>query len=129
MNRKGFANILITLAVIALLGTIGYYVAIENPGFLTNIRQQDNNQTPRNQEGAILSFAIEPSAQAQGWIMYRDNAKAVLKAKNLKSAEVRYFSTGTGITESSLAGKMNKVSESPDGDIWELKLPLSILAT
>ena len=129
MSQKGFANILIILVVVVVLGAVGYYVTTKNPGFLTNIRQQNNNPIPQNQEGVILSFMVEPSTQTQGWIMYRDGTKAVLKAKNLKSAEVRYFSTGTGITESSLAGKMNKISESSNGDTWEAILPLSILAT
>ncbi len=122
MNPKGFVNILIIIAIVAVLGAIGYYIATRNPGSSINTRQQ-------NKEGVILSLVVEPSTQAQGWMMYRDGAKAVLKGKNLKSVEARYFSTGTGVTESSLAGKMNKVSESPNSDTWEVILPPSILAT
>jgi hypothetical protein len=36
---------------------------------------------------------------------------------------------GVGVTESSRLGDMNKVSQSVNGDTWELKLPTFILAT
>jgi hypothetical protein len=49
--------------------------------------------------------------------------------KDIKSVEVRYYPTGTGVTESSRLGDMNKVSQSVNGDTWELKLPTFILAT
>lgn len=129
-NQKGFANILIVIVVVIVLGIVGYYVAIRNTGSLVNTQSQNNDEVPQNQKGVVLYFSIEPSIKAQGgWIMYRNGAKAVLKGKNLKSAEVRYFSTGTSITESSLGGRMIKISESQDGDTWEVKLPTFILAT
>lgn len=117
MNQKGFVNILVIIAVIALVGAAGYYISTRK------------SELSAISERTILSFTIEPSTKVEGWIMYRDGTKAILKGKDLKSAEVKFFSTGTGITESSLAGKMNKVSESPEGDIWELKLQPYILAT
>ncbi|MBI1974345.1 MAG: hypothetical protein HYS51_00590 [Candidatus Zambryskibacteria bacterium] len=106
-------KVLITVLVIAAIG--GGYFAV-------------TNELPKNQE-LVTSFSIEPSYKFEGWTMYNPGAKAVLVAKNIKSAEVRYYPTGTGITESVSAGKMTKVKESTYDNIWELKLPITILAT
>jgi hypothetical protein len=123
-NQKGFANVLIVIVALVVLGVVGYFIAVKNSGPSTNSQQQNNGEI-----GTILSFSIEPSTNKQSWIMYRDGAKAILKGKNIKSAEVRFYPTGTGITESSSAGKMQKISGSVDGDTWEVKLPTLILAT
>lgn len=127
-NQKGFANILMVIVVLVVLGVVGYFIAVKNSRPSTNPQQQSNGEES-NQRGTILSFSVEPSTKVQGWVMYRDGAKAILKGKNIKSAEVRFYPTGTGITESSSAGKMQKISESAEGDIWEVKLPTLILAT
>lgn len=129
MNQKEIAIILITTAVLIVLGVAGHYIVTGNPTVpIDTPEQQSSNEVPQDQEGLILSLSIEPSMKVRGWIIYHAGAKAVLKGRNLSSVEARYFSTGTGITESSLAGKMNKVIESPDGDTWEVKLPPQILA-
>ncbi len=80
--------------------------------------------TQQNQEQSE-PFSIQPSVEKDGWLTYQNGAKVILVADNLKSAEVRYHPTGTGITQSTLAGKMSKVSTNR----WELKLPASIMST
>jgi hypothetical protein len=49
----------------------------------------------------------------------------ILKGRNLRSVEVFFYSTGTGIGEMGprSAGKMKKVRTSPQEDTWELPLP------
>lgn len=130
LNQKGSVNMLVVVGALIVIGIAGYFVLTRDTKTSVNMQRQNNNQVASDQKGMIISLSIEPSTKAQGgWIMYRNGAKAVLKGKNLKSAEVRYFPTGTGITDSSLGGRMIKISQSQDGDTWEVKLPTFILAT
>lgn len=133
--KNGFLNIIIAIIVVMVLAGAGYFVVnkksdvkvTEETATTTQVEPNENNESPSG--GQILSFEIDPSIKAQGWIMYRDGAKVILKGKNLKSVEVKYFSTGTDMPDSFLAGRMDKTSESLQGDTWELKLPIDILAT
>ena len=84
---------------------------------------------PRKAE--ILSLNIEPATYEGGWIMCTDEGtKAVLKARNLKSVDIFWYSTGTGIGEMppAKAGPMRKVKSSADGDTWEIEMP-DLMAT
>ena len=66
-----------------------------------------------------------------GWIVCKQaGAKAVVKGRNLKSVEIFWYSTGTGIglMPPAKAGPLRKVSASPDGDTWEIELP-DLMAT
>jgi hypothetical protein len=86
---------------------------------------------PNGNRGEIISLEIEPSAYEGGWIMCKQpGAKAIVKGRNLKSVEISWFSTGTGIGlyPPAIAGPMKKVRTSPQGDTWELGVP-DLMAT
>jgi len=88
-------------------------------------------QAPNDNRGEIISLEIEPSAYEGGWIMCKQRgAKAVVKGRNLKSVEIFWYSTGTGIglMPPAKAGPMKKVRTSPQGDTWELEVP-DLMAT
>ncbi len=73
----------------------------------------------------IISFSIVPSISEGGWTMYKDGAKAVLIAKNIKSATVIVVFSGTDINNPTKLGEMVKVAEGR----WELALPKFLLVT
>ncbi len=73
----------------------------------------------------IISFSIVPSISEGGWTMYKDGAKAVLIAKNIKSATVIVVFSGTDINNPTKLGEMVKVAEGR----WELTLPKFLLVT
>ena len=79
--------------------------------------------------GEIASLEIVPSTFEWGWISYKTGAKAIVKARNVRTVEILYFPTGTGITSSSTEGEMTKVQSSPREDTWELELSDNILST
>jgi hypothetical protein len=81
-------------------------------------------ELPDGYAGEIVSFEIEPSIY-NGWTLGQRGAKVILKGRNLRSVEVFFYSTGTGIGEMGpgSAGKMKKVRTSPQEDTWELPLP------
>lgn len=87
-------------------------------------------RVPEGYSGEIFSFEIEPPTYDGGWNLCQSGAKAVLRGRNLKSVEIFFYSTGTGIGETgpASAGQMNKVRTSPQQEIWELSVP-DILAT
>lgn|GEM_PF-3566452 len=84
---------------------------------------------PEGYAGEIISFEIVPSTYEGGWILYRRGAKAIVKARNLRTVEIYFFPTGTGITSPSTEGKMEKVHSSPQEDTWELSLSDDIMST
>jgi hypothetical protein len=82
-------------------------------------------------KGEILSLNIEPAAYEGGWIVCTDeNSKAVVKSRNLKSVDIFWYSTGTGIglMPPAKAGPMKKVSSSGGEDTWEIEMP-DLMAT
>jgi hypothetical protein len=81
-------------------------------------------ELPDGYAGEIVSFEIEPSIY-NGWTLGERGAKVILKGRNLRSVEVFFYSTGTGIGEMGpgSAGQMNKVRTSQQEDTWELPLP------
>jgi hypothetical protein len=86
----------------------------------------DGREAENSNRGEIISLYIEPSVVEGGWIMSKQRgAKAVVKGRNLKSVEIFWYSTGTGIglMPPAKAGPMKKVSTSPEGDTWEMELP------
>jgi hypothetical protein len=92
-----------------------FFTSEENtPGGLTGPR------------GEIFSLDIRPSIYEGGWILCKQRgAKAVVRGLNLKSVDIFWYSTGTGmgLMDPAKAGPMRKVSSSPQGDTWELELP------
>jgi hypothetical protein len=82
-------------------------------------------ELPDGYAGEIVSFEIEPSIYDGGWALAQRGARALLKGRNLRSVEVFFYSTGTGIGEMGpgSAGRMRKVRSSPQEDTWELPLP------
>ena len=88
-------------------------------------------EKPAPQKGHILSLKIEPATYEGGWIVCTaEHAKAIVKARNVKSLDIFWYSTGTGIGEMppAKAGPMKKVSSSPAGDTWEIEMP-DLMAT
>lgn len=76
--------------------------------------------------GEVFLLDIEPSSYQGGWMKCtRRGAKAVVKGRNLKSVEIYWYSTGTGmgLYPPGKAGPMRKVKTSPQEDTWELELP------
>jgi len=89
-------------------------------------RQETN---PR--KGEILSLNVDPATYEGGWIVCtQKGAKAILKARNVKSVDIFWYSTGTGMGEMppAKAGPMRKVKSSADGDTWEIEMP-DLMAT
>ncbi len=77
-------------------------------------------------KGEISSLNIEPATYEGGWIVCTDeHSKAILKARNLKSVDIFWYSTGTGVGEMppAKAGPMRKISSSSAGDTWEIEMP------
>ena len=88
-------------------------------------------EATRDRKGEIISLNIEPATFEGGWIVCTERgAKAIVKARNLKSVDIFWYSTGTGIGEMppAKAGPMKKVGSSADGDIWEIEMP-DLMAT
>jgi hypothetical protein len=81
-------------------------------------------ELPDGYAGEVVSFEIEPSIY-NGWTLGQRGAKVMLEGRNLRSVEVFFYSTGTGIGEMGpgSAGQMKKVGTSPQEDTWELPLP------
>jgi len=82
-------------------------------------------------KGQVLSLNIEPATYEGGWIVCTERgAKAVVKARNLKSVNIFWYSTGTGIglMPPAKAGPMTKVSSSGGADTWEIDMP-DLMAT
>jgi len=103
--------------------------ATPNDEFLTF--QGSSQEAQGRNRGEIISLYIEPSVVEGGWIVCKQaGAKAVVKGRNLKSVEIFWYSTGTGIglMPPAKAGPLRKVSASPDGDTWEIELP-DLMAT
>jgi hypothetical protein len=84
---------------------------------------------PEGYSGEIISFEIIPSTYNDGWTLFKSGATAVVHSRHVTSLEIRWFSTGTGITSSSSLGMMTKVKTSADDDTWELELPGQVLST
>jgi len=93
--------------------------------------QESNPEALARNRGEIISLNIDPSVVEGGWIMCKQaGARAVVKGRNLKSVEIFWYSTGTGVglMPPAKAGPLTKVNTSPDGDIWEIDLP-DLMAT
>ncbi|MBZ5613992.1 MAG: carboxypeptidase-like regulatory domain-containing protein [Acidobacteriia bacterium] len=93
--------------------------------------REGERESRSNNRGEIFSLNIEPAVYEGGWIMCKERgAKAIVKARNLKSVDIFWYSTGTGIGEMppAKAGPMKKVSTSADGDTWEIEVP-DLMAT
>lgn len=82
-----------------------------------------------SKRGVIESFSLSPSRKDGGWLIYRGGAKAVLRGENLLSAEIRYFSTGTGMGDEFPKGKVLGAMSKINGTTWEFFLPQFFLAT
>ena len=80
---------------------------------------------PNGDGGEIISLDIEPAVYEGGWFVCESGAKAVVRGRNLKSVEIMWYSTGTGIgfMPPGRAGPMKKVRTSLHEDTWELQLP------
>ncbi len=88
-------------------------------------------QAPNGNRGEIISLDIEPSVYEGGWIMCKQRgAKAVVKGRHLKSVEILWYPTGTGVglLGPASAGLMKRVRTSPPGDTWEIEVP-DVMAT
>jgi hypothetical protein len=138
MNQKGFANIILIVLVVILVGVVGYLTLGKK---LTNQQTSSeqtqnivstepsptaNNQTPPPQtsnsnKGTIISLTVNPCRQGQYSCVYSYGAKAVLIAKNLNSATMKSSGvSGSGaVSFDEVIGNMKKVSESVSGDRWE----------
>src|SRR3989338_7061990 len=126
-RKRGFAPLAVIIIIVALAAAVGVLVYQENVGInpVQEITPVSTNTISQTQEGSISSFAIVPSTkEGQSWTMYKKGAKAILKAKNITSAELWYTPTGTEI-KSTFGGTMSKVGV----DTWELELPANLLTT
>jgi len=88
--------------------------------------KEGQRKVTNKKAGKILSLTIAPATYEGGWILCTENgAKAIVKSRNLKSVDILWYTTGTGIGEMppAKAGPMKKVSSSRDGDIWEIEMP------
>lgn len=88
-------------------------------------------EKPDPKKGQILSLTIEPATYEGGWIVCTaERAKAIVKTRNLKSVDIFWYSTGTGIglMPPAKAGPMEKVSTSAEADTWEIEMP-DLMAT
>ncbi len=124
--KKGFSPLVVIIIIVALAAG-GVLVYRENMGMnpVQEITPVSTNTISQIQEGSISSFAIIPSTKdGQPWTMYKKGAKAVLKAKNIASAELWYTPTGTEM-KSTFGGTMSKI----DQETWELELPENLLTT
>src|SRR3990167_2173226 len=97
-RKRGFAPLAVIIIIVALAAAVGVLVYQENVGInpVQEITPVSTNTISQTQEGSISSFAIVPSTkEGQSWTMYKKGAKAILKAKNITSAELWYTPTGT----------------------------------
>ncbi len=93
--------------------------------------EEGEREKPDPHKGEILSLNIEPATYEANWIMCTmRGAKAIIKARNVKSLDIFWYSTGTGIGEMppGKAGPMKRVRTSPAGDTWEIEMP-DLMAT
>ena len=82
-------------------------------------------------KGEILSLKIEPATYEGNWIVCTDRgAKAIVKARSMKSLTIFWYTTGTGMGEMppAKAGPMKRVNMSASGDTWEIEMP-DLMAT
>jgi hypothetical protein len=99
--------------------------SIHNNDYESFVFKGKARELPDGYAGEIVSFAIEPSTYDGGSTHCERGAKAILKGRNLKSVEIFFYSTGTGVGEMGpgSAGQMKKVRTSPQEDTWELPVP------
>ena len=131
MNRshyaRGFRPLVVIIIIVALAaGGILVYQTVDITPITPALEpQSDATSSTQASAGSISSFAIIPSMKDGPWTMYKDGAKAVLKAENIMSAEVWQTPTGTEGPGPRFAGTMSKVGV----DTWELELPANLLTT
>jgi hypothetical protein len=83
---------------------------------------------PEGYPGEIISLEISPSTD-DGWTLFKEGAKAIVKSHNLANLEIVWVPTGTGVTSRVAGGTMKKVRSSPQEDTWELQLSDEIMST
>lgn len=93
---------------------------IESPGRTTPM--------PEEYPGETISLEISPSTY-DGWTLFKEGAKAIVKSHNLANLEIVWIPTGTGVTSRVARGTMKKVRSSPQEDTWELQLANEVMST
>jgi len=83
---------------------------------------------PEGYPGEIISLEISPSTY-DGWTLFKEGAKAIVKSHNLANLEIVWVPTGTGVTSRVAGGTMKKVQSSLQEDTWELQLSDEIMST
>lgn len=138
MNQKDFANIILIVLVVILVGVVGYLTLGKKSTNQQTLPEQTQNtvsneptppvtnqtppaQTSKSNKGTIISLAVNPCRQEQYSCIYSYGAKAVLIAKNLTSGTMKSSGvSGSGaVPFDDAIGDMKKVSESVNGDRWE----------
>ena len=93
--------------------------------------KKEQKEPINKNEGEIISLNIEPAHYEDGWIVCGYDAKTIVKARNLKSVDIFFYSTGTGVGEMppGKLGPLQKVSASDGVDTWEIDLPSELMVT
>ncbi len=94
------------------------------------LKKEQKEPINKNQ-GEIISLNIEPAHYEDGWIVCGYDAKTIVKAHNLKSVDIFFYSTGTGVGEMppGKLGPLQKVGASDGVDTWEIDLPSELMVT